>query len=235
MSDALLYEAAGLSRTFFEAGRDVEVLKGISFAIPRNKLVAVCGPSGAGKSTLLHILGLLDRGYRGTLSMQGELLSRLNERDATRYRLERVGLVFQRHHVVDAMTVLENVAWPGWRLEGNPRQAFSTARQLLGEFGLADRMNHHPAKLSGGELQRVALARALINHPSVLLADEPTAQLDELNARQIIETLCGLRDQGHSIVVVTHDPHLANAADLRLNLDYGRIVESEEKHDAQSV
>lgn len=235
MSNALLYEAEGLSRTFFEAGRDVEVLKGISFAIPRNTLVAVCGPSGAGKSTLLHILGLLDRGYRGTLSMQGELLSRLNERDATRYRLERVGLVFQRHHVVDAMTVLENVAWPGWRLDGNPRQAFSKARQLLGEFGLADRMSHHPAKLSGGELQRVALARALINRPSVLLADEPTAQLDEPNARQIIETLRALREQGHSIVVVTHDPHLANAADLRVNLQYGRIVELQEKHDAQSV
>jgi ABC-type lipoprotein export system ATPase subunit len=139
--------------------------------------------------------------------------------------LQHIGFVFQRHHVIDAMSVLDNVAWPHWRLHGSRRRAYERARLLLAQFGLADRMEHHPTKLSGGELQRVALSRALVNAPSVILADEPTAQLDESNARHIIELLRQLREKGHSIVVVTHDPNLAEEADLVLHMRYGRFVE----------
>jgi ABC-type lipoprotein export system ATPase subunit len=220
-----LFEADGLGRSFVEAGQRFDVLNDLAFRIPERRLVAICGPSGAGKSTLLHILGLLDRDFSGTLRMHGQDLSKVSVRSSSRYRLQRIGFVFQRHHVIDAMSVLENVAWPHWRLHGDRRGAYERARLLLAQFGLSDRMQHHPSKLSGGELQRVALSRALVNAPSVILADEPTAQLDEPNARHIIDSLRQLRESGHSIVVVTHDPNLADAADLVLHMRYGRFVE----------
>lgn len=224
MKSCPLFELHALTRTFSEGKNTVAVLKGVTLQLHQNQLTAICGPSGAGKSTLLHILGLLDRSFEGTLCLLGEDLTQLTEQASTRYRLERIGFVFQRYHVIDAMTVLENVAWPHWRLYRDRKRAFDRARALLDDFGLAERANYHPAKLSGGEMQRVALARALVNSPAVVLADEPTAQLDETNAKHIIDSLHNLAAQGHSVVVVTHDPNLARAADSVVNMSYGRVT-----------
>jgi ABC-type lipoprotein export system ATPase subunit len=230
MSFQALYELRGLRRTFDEHKRSLEVLKGLNLSIPQSKLVVIGGPSGAGKSTLLHVLGLLDQGYEGSLLFLGEELNRLSENTATRYRLERVGVVFQRYHVIDALTVLENVAWPYWRLHGDRRGALMRARELLDGFGMGELARYRPTKLSGGELQRVALARALVNRPAVILADEPTAQLDETNAMHIIEVLRELRRQGNSVVVVTHDPNLMSVADVIVRMSYGRVLREDEGH-----
>jgi putative ABC transport system ATP-binding protein len=232
MTSTALYRLERLSRGFIEAGQPVQALDGLTLEIPASRFVAICGPSGAGKSTLLHVLGLLDRDYRGSLSLLGEDLGKISSRAVTRYRLEHIGFVFQRHFLVDAMTVLENVAWPHWRLHGDRRSAFARARDLLEELGLAERTGHRPLHLSGGELQRVALARALVNAPRVLLADEPTAQLDEPNAMHIIRLLSSLCSKGHSVLTVTHDPLLTAAADVVLRMRYGRLLASKEANDA---
>lgn len=228
MTTDALYRLERLSRSFVEAGQTVRALDDLTLDIPASRFVAICGPSGAGKSTLLHVLGLLDHDYRGSLSLLGDNLGNFTAAAATRYRLEHVGFVFQRHFLVDAMTVLENVAWPYWLLHGDRRGSFARAVELLEDLGLGARTRHRPRHLSGGELQRVALARALINTPRVLLADEPTAQLDEPNARHIIQLLTRLCQKGHSVLAVTHDPMLSDAAALVLRMHYGRIATSSE-------
>ncbi len=202
----------------------VEVLRGISLKIAAGEFVAVMGPSGAGKSTLLHILGLIDRPSRGELLLKDEKTHEMDERARAALRNRFLGFVFQAHYLLPEFTALENVAIPliigGWE----PRKAREKAAQVLERVGLGHRLHHKPSELSGGEQQRVAVARALANDPALLLADEPTGNLDRETGLQLMDLLLELhRERGTTVIMVTHDPLLASKAQRILKLVDGRI------------
>ena len=227
-----MIEARGLTRTFRSGGRPLEVLKGVELEIASGEFVAVAGPSGSGKTTLLGLLAGLDRPTAGQVIVDGQDLDALTEDERARFRVNRIGFVFQTFHLLPTLTALENVLVPlelaGRRAGGpapSPREARARASALLDRVGLGDRAHHYPVQLSGGERQRVALARAFANRPRILFADEPTGNLDrETGARvaQLIEQLN--RDAGTTLVLVTHDAELAGRADRILRLERGRIV-----------
>ena len=202
----------------------VTILDGINLEIPEKQFLAVVGPSGSGKSTLLGLLAGLDRPTTGSIRFDGTSLTELGEDELARLRREKIGVVFQSFHLIPTLTAAENVKIP-LELRGDPdadREAF----RLLEAVGLSDRKDHYPVQLSGGEQQRVAIARAFSGRPSLLLADEPTGNLDTANGQRIIELLLRLhRDQGSTFILVTHDPTLAVHADRILTLRDGRIVD----------
>jgi len=202
----------------------VEVLKGITLKIKEGEFVAVMGPSGAGKSTLLHILGLIDRPTRGELLLKGEKTHEMNEKERAALRNRFLGFVFQAHYLLPEFTAMENVAIPLIIGGLDPTQAKRKAQWVLERVGLAPRLHHKPSELSGGEQQRVAVARALINNPALLLADEPTGNLDRETGLQLMELLLELhQERGMTVVMVTHDPLLASKAQRILKLVDGRI------------
>jgi putative ABC transport system ATP-binding protein len=200
----------------------VHILKGISLLIPRGEAVGLVGPSGSGKSTLLMTLAGLERADRGKVEIDGQDLGQLNEDGLARFRGRRIGIVFQSFHLIPTMTALENVAVP---LElGGAADAMARARAELEAVGLGERLSHYPGQLSGGEQQRVALARALAPDPAILVADEPTGNLDEATGGQIIELLFRLkRDRGATLVLVTHDLELARRCDRTVRIRSGSI------------
>jgi putative ABC transport system ATP-binding protein len=201
----------------------ITILDGVTLAVPARQFVAVTGPSGSGKSTLLGLIAGLDQPTAGSVRVDGIDLGGLGEDALARLRRERIGYVFQAFHLIPTLTALENVAIP-LELAGAP-DALSRAAALLAEMGLGPRAHHYPAQLSGGEQQRVALARAFANRPALLLADEPTGNLDSATGAQIIDLLVGRhRDHGATLVLVTHDPALARHADRVIELRDGRIV-----------
>ena len=201
----------------------ITILDGITLAVPARQFVAVTGPSGSGKSTLLGLIAGLDQPTAGSIRVDGIDLGGLGEDALARLRRERIGYVFQAFHLIPTLTALENVAIP-LELAGAP-DALARAAALLAEMGLGPRAHHYPAQLSGGEQQRVALARAFANRPGLLLADEPTGNLDSATGTQIIDLLVGRhRDHGATLVLVTHDPALARHADRVIELRDGRIV-----------
>jgi putative ABC transport system ATP-binding protein len=201
----------------------VTILDGVTLDVPAGQFVAVTGPSGSGKSTLLGLVAGLDRPTGGSVRVDGQDLAGLDEDGLARLRRERIGYVFQSFHLIPTLTALENVVVP-LELAGAP-DGLARARALLGEVGLADRIHHYPAQLSGGEQQRVALARAVANRPALLLADEPTGNLDSATGGQIIERLIGWSRAGAgTLVLVTHDPALARHADRVIELRDGRVV-----------
>src|SRR5215212_6059269 len=201
----------------------VHILKGISLAIGRGEAVGLVGPSGSGKSTLLMTMAGLERPDSGRVAVDGTDLSGLGEDALARFRGRRIGIVFQSFHLVPTMTALENVALP-LELAGVADGAFARAERELRAVGLGERLHHYPAQLSGGEQQRVAIARALAPNPAILVADEPTGNLDERTGDSIIELLFGLkRDRGGTLVLVTHDLHLAQRCDRIVRLRSGRI------------
>lgn len=213
------------------AGR-VDILHGISLKVNSGETLALIGPSGSGKSSLLMLMGGLERASSGTISALGRDLSALSEDALARFRRDHMGVVFQSFHLIPTMTALENVATP-LELAGQ-RDAFSRAMTELEAVGLGARANHYPAQLSGGEQQRVALARAAAPRPSLLLADEPTGNLDSATGAQIIEQLFALRAaNGSTLVLVTHDPALAARCDRVLHLQDGRITEQSTAEAAQ--
>ena len=227
-SKALL-EARNIHRTF-KAGRHVvSVLKGASCAVRPNETVAIVGASGAGKSTLLHILGGLDEPCNGQVLVSGEDLYDLSGGARTRIRANDIGFVFQSYHLLPEMDVLENVILPA-RAQGSmvsAPEARERGMQLLESVGLGERADHTPMELSGGEQQRAALARALMNSPRLVLADEPTGNLDEKTGDQVLNILFGLtRDRGHTLVLVTHDPRIAKSCDRILRLEAGTIKQA---------
>jgi len=201
----------------------VTILDGVTLAVPAGQFVAVTGPSGSGKSTLLGLIAGLDRPTAGSIAVDGHDLGGLDEDRLARLRRERIGYVFQSFHLIPTLTALENVAVP-LELGGAP-DAVGRARSLLAEVGLAERVEHYPAQLSGGEQQRVALARAFANRPALLLADEPTGNLDSATGAQIVDLLVAWnRERGSTLVLVTHDPALARHADRVVELRDGRVV-----------
>jgi putative ABC transport system ATP-binding protein len=203
-------------------GRSVTILDDISLDIPTKQMVAIVGPSGSGKSTLLGLIAGLDKPTSGAIILDGVDITGLPEREMTRYRRQKIGYIFQSFHLIPTLTAQENVAVP-LELNGDPA-ARKRAEELLAAVGLRDRSGHYPVQLSGGEQQRVAVARAFACRPPILLADEPTGNLDSATGRQVIDLLLGLnRDHGSSLVLVTHDAALASHAERIVSLRDGRI------------
>ena len=203
----------------------LEVLKGVSLDVAPREVVSIVGASGAGKTTLLQIIGTLSRPDSGRVEIDGQDVFRLNDRELSRFRNERIGFVFQFHHLLAEFTAFENVCIPGL-IGRRPRaEVERRAAELLDLMGLSARRDHKPGQLSGGEQQRVAIARALINSPAVLLADEPSGNLDSHNRDEIHRLFFELRERlGQTIVVVTHDEHLAALADRTITMSDGRIL-----------
>lgn len=219
-----MIHVSNLSMCLPSGGRMVTILDSINLDIPEKQFLAVVGPSGSGKSTLLGLLAGLDRPTTGSIRFDGASLTELGEDELARLRREKIGVVFQMFHLIPTLTALENVKVP-LELRGDP-DADGEALRLLAAVGLSDRKDHYPVQLSGGEQQRVAIARAFIGRPALLLADEPTGNLDSANGQRIIELLLRLhRDRGSTLVLVTHDPTLARHADRVLTLRDGRIID----------
>ena len=227
--DDFILKAEGLYKSYRMGESEVSVLRGVDLAVKKSEFVAVVGASGSGKSTLLHILGALDRPDKGVVSFEGRDLSRIAERELNKFRNKMVGFVFQFYHLLDELSVLENVFLPamaskgvvGWL--GSRRWARGRARELLCELGLSERANHKPYQLSGGERQRVAIGRALMNEPRILLADEPTGNLDSAMGNGILKVFERLNRAGQTIVMVTHDERIAQKAGRIITLADGKI------------
>ena len=203
----------------------LEVLKGIDLLVERGEVVSIVGPSGAGKTTLLQILGTLSRPSSGEIEIDGEAVHALSDRQLSRFRNTKIGFVFQFHHLLPECTALQNVCIPGYIGGRDRREVEKRAAELLEMLGMEHRSSHKPAELSGGEQQRVAIARALINSPAVLLADEPSGNLDTKNREEIHRLFFTLRDTlGQTVVIVTHDGQLAAMSDRKIEMVDGQIV-----------
>ncbi len=233
--DAAPIRVAGLHKHYAMGQNVVRALAGVDLEIEPRTLSVVLGPSGSGKSTLLHLLGGLDRPTEGSIRIGEQRLEDLDENALAIYRRTHVGFVFQSFNLLPSMTAQENVAFP-LRFGGvPPRRRNQRAAELLSQVGLADRAQHRPDELSGGQLQRVAVARALVNDPQVVLADEPTGNLDTVSGYQIMELLSDLHRQGRTVVVVSHDPRMTHFATHTICLLDGRVVPQAEYDAAQEV
>ena len=221
----LLVVARDLSRNYHMGEELVHAVRGVSLDVDDGDYLAVVGPSGCGKSTLLNLLGGIDRPSGGSVEIGGDRVDRMRDADATRFRLLRVGFVFQRFYLMPALTALENVELPLAEAKVTRRERVARARELLAYVGLAARLDHRPAQLSGGEQQRVAIARALANRPRLLLADEPTGELDAHTGAEMIALLGRVNADGTTIVVVTHDEDLARAAKRVVHMRDGLVVD----------
>jgi lipoprotein-releasing system ATP-binding protein len=216
----------GIRRRFVQGAAVLDVLQGIDLAVAPGTIAALVGPSGTGKSTLLHVAGLLERPSAGEVAIDGRPCGGLGDAERTRLRRERIGFVYQFHHLLPDFTALENVAMPQLIAGRGRREASARATALLERLGLAARLDHRPARLSGGEQQRVAIARALANAPGLLLADEPTGNLDPHTAEEVFAILLEVvRDTGTAALVATHNPDLAARMDTTYRLTDGRLAE----------
>ncbi len=218
-----LLRASGIRRTY----GSLQVLKGIDLEVKKGEVVAIVGPSGAGKSTFLHILGTLDRPEQGEVYIEGINVFTQKDKELARFRNEKIGFIFQFHNLLAEFTALENVCMPGY-INGNvnEKDIQARARELLGLLGLGGRMDHLPSQLSGGEQQRVAVARALLNRPAIVLADEPSGNLDSHNALDLHQLFFKLREEtGQTFIIVTHNEELAEMADRRLVMQDGLMVQ----------
>lgn len=203
----------------------VEVLKGVDIAIEKGGIVSIVGPSGSGKSTLLHILGTLDKADMGEVSMNDTVTSSLSAKKMAAFRNKHIGFVFQFHHLLPEFTALENVSIPGWLAGRKKAEVKERAEELLKMLGLAHRMDNKPNQMSGGEQQRVAVARALINNPDIVMADEPTGNLDSANANELHQLFFDLRKKfNQTFLIVTHNEELAKLSDRVLYMKDGKIV-----------
>ncbi len=227
--DEPLYRLVNLAKQYSKGGVIVEAVRGVSLTIKHGEMVALEGPSGSGKSTLLQLLGALDKPTSGTIELAGTDLSKLNDRELTKLRATRIGFVFQNFNLIPTLTAAENVAIamvPN-KVEGRIRTA--RAAELLEQVSLGHRFDHLPSRLSGGEQQRVAIARALANKPSVIIADEPTGNLDSATAKEVMATLTSLKTlSGVTVIIATHDREIAGMTDRRIHLRDGSITEDVE-------
>ncbi len=223
-----LIELQGLTKRFEHRGEELTVLEDLNYKVFPGDRVVIMGPSGAGKSTLLQLMGTLDSPTQGKMYFDGEDIFNRSSKGLARFRNEQIGFVFQFHHLLPEFTALENVMMPGLIGRMNRNEAEDRARELLGEVGLAERIHHQPGELSGGEQQRVAVARALFREPRLLLADEPTGNLDPRTGAGIHGILRDLNEKmGVTVIVVTHDPRLAETLPIRVLVDRGRLIPQE--------
>jgi lipoprotein-releasing system ATP-binding protein len=223
MNDIAL-ELVDLKRSFTQADVTIEVLRGVNASLRRGEIVALLGPSGSGKSTMLQAVGLLEGGFGGTIRIDGEDVTRFEQGARTKTRREKIGFVYQFHHLLPDFNAIENVVLPQLIRGAGQAEAEARAADLLGRLGLGERLHHKPSKLSGGEQQRVAVARALANRPLLVLADEPTGNLDEATADRVFDQFVKLvRDHGSAALVATHNERLAARMDRVLRLHDGRI------------
>lgn len=223
MSDKLL-QTIDLRREFSETGEKLEILKGVNFSMEEGELVALTGSSGSGKSTFLNLVGMLDTPTSGEILFKGKALSKFNDAERDRYHRVQVGFVFQFHHLLSEFTAIENVCVPGRILGTSDAECRDRAAMLLETVGLKDRLKHLPRELSGGERQRVAIARALMNHPDLVLADEPSGNLDEANSAMLNELIGELNEKfNQAFLIVTHDEKLASFAKRRVVMHGGVI------------
>ena len=223
MSEPVLV-TRGLRRSFVQGSVTIEVLRGVDLEIGAGEIVGLLGPSGSGKSTLLQAVGLLEGGFQGSIRLKGQEASELNDDGRTRLRRELLGFVYQFHHLLPEFNARENVVLPQLVLGTEPKAAQERADALLGTLGLSKRLDHRPSKLSGGEQQRVAVARALANKPPLVLADEPTGNLDESTADIVFAEFLNLvRTEGSAALVATHNERMAAKMDRVLRLHEGRI------------
>ena len=220
-------ELADVSKVYGSGEVAVEALRGVSFVVREGELVAIMGPSGSGKTTLLGILGCLDRPTTGSYRLAGQEVSALDETRRARVRAERIGFVFQAYNLLPRSTAFRNVELPLVYAGVSARERRGRALEALGEVGLADRAHHLPTQLSGGEQQRAAIARALVVHPSVVLLDEPTGNLDSANAEEVLTILERVNRQGATMVIVTHSSEVASRASRVLRLADGQVVADE--------
>jgi len=224
-TESWILTAKGVRKSYPSAhSQQLEVLKGIDFRLRAGEIVAVIGPSGVGKSTLLHILGTLDRPTAGTVQIENNDVFSLGDAGLSAFRNQKIGFVFQFHHLLPDFTALENVAIPGFIARRNPSEVIDYAKVLLNDVGLGSRLNHRPRELSGGEQQRVAFARALINDPIVILADEPSGNLDYANSLALNDLMWKIvKETGKSFIVATHNQMLASQADRVIELFDGQV------------
>jgi lipoprotein-releasing system ATP-binding protein len=221
----LMIEAVNLTKSFKMAGLELTVLKGINLTIAQGEILAIVGASGAGKSTLLHVLGTLDHPTSGTVLFEGQDLFQLSDQKQAEFRNRRIGFVFQFHHLLPEFTALENVCLPAYIQNRSAQDAQAEATSLLKDVGLEHRMNHKPGELSGGEQQRVAVARALIQQPNLVLADEPTGNLDTHTGDALFTLMRTLnRSRGITFVIVTHNEKLSAQADRIIHMEDGQII-----------
>ena len=223
MSEPLV-SVRGLKRSFQRDGAKVSVLKGIDFEAGEGEFVTIMGPSGAGKTTFLHIIGSLDRPTEGHVFYRGKDVSLYTGEEQCRFRNEKVGYVFQFYHLLQDFTVLENIVMPLWIKRVKAGEAQSTGEEFLRIMGLAHRGTHKPGELSGGEQQRAAVARALINRPEMILADEPTGNLDRKTGREVLKYILSVREKiGAALILVTHDPEIGASGERKLAMVDGEL------------
>jgi lipoprotein-releasing system ATP-binding protein len=218
-------ELIDVRRTFVQGDVTIEVLRGVDLVVGNGELVALLGPSGSGKSTMLQAIGLLEGGFSGSIKLDGEEVSSAGVDRQTEIRRQKLGFVYQFHHLLPDFDALENVVLPQLIADASPDDAIERATHLLTQLGLSERLHHRPSKLSGGEQQRVAVARALANRPKLVLADEPTGNLDEHTADIVLgEFMVLVREQGSSAIVATHNERLAAKMDRVVRLKDGRLA-----------
>jgi putative ABC transport system ATP-binding protein len=222
-----LIRISGLRKTYIMGHSAVHALDGLALSVDPQSFLVVMGPSGSGKSTLLHLVGGLDRPTGGHLEVNGQSLEVMDENALARYRQRFVGFIFQSFNLITSMSALENVEFPLRFARIPRRQRQARAQELLTQVGLADRALHRPTELSGGEQQRVAIARALVNNPQLILADEPTGNLDTHSGSSIMQLLADLHNSGHTVLVVTHDPRMTGFATDTIHLLDGKVISTE--------
>jgi lipoprotein-releasing system ATP-binding protein len=212
------------AKNIYKSYGDLQILKGVDLEVGKGEIVSIVGASGAGKSTLLHIIGTLDQADKGEVEINGTLINQMKSKTLSAFRNKNIGFIFQFHHLLPEFTALENICIPAFIAKKSKAEAEEKAMELLAILGLKDRAHHKPAELSGGEQQRVAVARALINQPDLILADEPSGNLDSHHAKELHQLFFDLRDRfNHTFIIVTHNEELADMADRKIIMKDGFI------------
>ncbi len=225
MNTGTILEVQDIYKNFQVGDKRVDVLNGVNFSLNRGEIVSILGVSGAGKSTLLSIIGTLDRPNKGMITLDGENVTKMDEMQLAIIRNKKIGFVFQFHYLLPEFTALENVAMPGFILNKSRHDVVNRARELLVNVGLGERLDHKPSELSGGELQRTAVARALINDPAIVLADEPTGNLDRENGEAVYNLILDLSNKSNkTFLVVTHNESISERTNRILTLSDGKII-----------
>jgi len=222
------FHMSGIEKEYVMGEETMKVLKGIDLEVDQGEYLSVLGPSGSGKSTLMNIIGCLDQATRGEYILHGQLVEELNEKELARLRSQEIGFIFQNSQMLPLLDAMKNVELPLIYAGVRPRERQRRAAEMLERVGLGDRMHHRPNQLSGGQQQRVAIARALVTNPTLLLADEPTGALDQKTGQQIMELFQQLNDEGHTVIMITHDLKVAKRAKRIVHIIDGNLTEGEE-------